>query len=93
MSVIGVGISYSSSFSWNCHLTVVEGFGCPNDPRSYVVGVLFVPGRVTQGKLVLGEGPDKAWFEKFYDGEEQGLVYPAQRGTVPPWSQAWGRGP
>ena len=20
------------------HLTVVEGFGCPNDPRSYVVG-------------------------------------------------------
>uniref|UniRef100_A0A3Q3VWK1 nucleoside diphosphate phosphatase n=1 Tax=Mola mola TaxID=94237 RepID=A0A3Q3VWK1_MOLML len=24
--------------SWNHHLTVVEGFGCPNDPRSYVVG-------------------------------------------------------
>ena len=24
--------------SWNRHLTVVEGFGCPNDPRSYVVG-------------------------------------------------------
>ena len=24
--------------SWNCHLTVVEGFGCPNDSRSYVAG-------------------------------------------------------
>ena len=26
-------------------------------------------GRVTQGKLVLSEGPDKVWFEEFYDGE------------------------
>ena len=23
--------------SWNHHLTVVEGCGCPNDPRSYIV--------------------------------------------------------
>ncbi|MED6248937.1 hypothetical protein ATANTOWER_007231 [Ataeniobius toweri] len=26
-----------SSPSLGCHLTVVEGFECPNDPRSYVV--------------------------------------------------------
>ena len=23
---------------WNCHLTVVVGFGCPNHPRSHVAG-------------------------------------------------------
>ena len=48
--------------SWHCHLTEMEGFGCPNDPRSYVVGGLFAPGRVTKGKLVQGEGPDKVQF-------------------------------
>ena len=31
-------IAYYMRPSWNRHLTVVEGFGCPNDPRSYVVG-------------------------------------------------------
>ena len=46
-------------------LAVVEGFECPNDPRSHVVGVFFSPGRITQGKLLLGEGLDKEWFERF----------------------------
>ena len=29
--------------SWNRHLTVVVGFGCPKDPRSYVVGDCLPP--------------------------------------------------
>ena len=40
---------------------------------------LFAPGRVTQGKLGLDEGPEKTRFEDFYDGVEQGLMYPALR--------------
>ena len=49
---------------------------------------------LTQGKFLLGAGPDKVLFKDFYDGEEQGLVYPARgvTGTLP-LCQAWGRGP
>lgn len=43
----------------NCYLIVVEGFVCPRVPRGYVVQVLLPPDRVSNGKLVLGEGPDK----------------------------------
>ena len=35
---------------------------------------LFTPGRVTQGELVPGEGPDKAHFKDLHEKEEQGLV-------------------
>ena len=41
------------------YLIVVEGFACPNDPRSSVVGGFYAPGRVSNGKRVRGEGPDK----------------------------------
>ncbi|KAI3359443.1 hypothetical protein L3Q82_002939 [Scortum barcoo] len=44
--------------SLNRHLTEVEGFVCPNDPRSYVVEGHYAPGRVSHGKQVLGDGPD-----------------------------------
>ncbi len=44
--------------SRNHHLTVVEGFERPSDPGSCVVmGV--ASGRVSQGKVVSGEGPDQ----------------------------------
>lgn len=46
-------------YSYREILHDVEGLMCPRDPRGYVVGGLFSPGRVTHGKLVLGEGPDK----------------------------------
>ena len=49
--------------SLNRHLTVVEEFEYPNDPRSYVVGGSFAPGRVSHGRLVLGEGSDKERFK------------------------------
>ncbi len=49
----------------NRHLIVVEEFECPNDPRGYVVLLLlFALGRVSQGKLVLGEGPDEKHFKR-----------------------------
>ena len=39
----------------------------------------------SKANWVFGEGPDKAGFKDFCDGEEQGLVYPARRdtGTLP----------
>ncbi|KAI3376876.1 hypothetical protein L3Q82_000132 [Scortum barcoo] len=44
------------------HLTVVEGFVCPNDPRSYVVWGITPPGRVSVGPpssrlTTMQEGP------------------------------------
>lgn len=35
-----------------------------SDPSSYVVWDLDVPGRVTQGKQILGDGTDKVQLEK-----------------------------
>ena len=34
-----LGICHTQCYlpSWNRHFTMVEGFGCPNDPKSYVV--------------------------------------------------------
>ena len=62
------------------------GFGCP-----YCRG-LFAAGRVSQGKLVLGEGLDKAGFKDLCDVEQkQGIVHPARSNTqTQPWSQVWG---
>ena len=56
---------------------------------------MFVPGRVIHGNLVFSEGPEKAWFEDFYDEKlKQGVVYPGQKDTgTLPWSEAWGRDP
>ena len=77
--------TYTNIPSLNCHLTMVEGFGCLNDPRSYVLG-LFAPGRLTQSKLVLGQGPERARFKDLYE-DKQGLVCSAWRDTVTlPWS-------
>ena len=44
--------------SRNRHLTVMKGFGCPNDPKRMLSG-LFTPVKITQGTLVLGEGKRK----------------------------------
>ncbi|GAA6082658.1 vascular endothelial growth factor receptor 1-like [Tachysurus ichikawai] len=69
----------------NRHLIVVEGFACLNDPRSYVV---------SQGKQVLGDGPDKDRFKTPYEKNKNEVCDVARYGATgaPPWSQArcWG---
>ncbi|MEQ2236111.1 hypothetical protein ILYODFUR_009096 [Ilyodon furcidens] len=49
--------------SLNCHLNVLEGFECSNDPSSYVVRGLNDPGRVSHGKQALCDGSDKERFK------------------------------
>ena len=53
---------YAPSLSY--YLTVVEGFACPNDPQELRCRGLYAPGRVTHGKQVRGEGPDKRWLKR-----------------------------
>lgn len=48
-----IPISISSA---NYCLIMVEGFVRPRDPRGNVVGCFWPPGRVSDDKLVLGEG-------------------------------------
>ncbi|KAI3369124.1 hypothetical protein L3Q82_026083 [Scortum barcoo] len=81
--------------SLNRHLTVVEGFVCPNDPRSYVVEGHYAPGRVSHGKQVLGDGPEtKSGSEAHHEKKNIKDRYVARIGVTgaPPWSQAWGWG-
>ena len=40
------------------HPIVVEEFQCPNDPGAMLSGAA-APGKVSHGKVVLGEGSDK----------------------------------
>ena len=60
----------------NNHFTLVEEFGCLNDPWSYVAMWLYAPDSVTQGKLVLSDGPDKAQL-KADSNDEKYLGHPA----------------
>lgn len=54
-------------FFKNCNLVVVEAFVCPSNLRGYVDKGLSSPGRLSHGKLVLGEGPEKESFKNPYD--------------------------
>ena len=60
-----------------------------------VLSGAYAPGRVSQGRVVLGEGSDKERFKRpFNEEKDREPVYPARRDTgAPPWSQAWGWGP
>lgn len=51
-------------FSVSHHLTVVLGFLCLNEPRSYVVWGFYDPARVTHGIQVQREEPYKAWLKR-----------------------------
>lgn len=58
---------------------MVEGFLCPTDTRGYVVWGFLSPGRVSQWKLVLGDGPDKDQLKKKpYEQKIEGNIYPVQ---------------
>lgn len=46
------------------HFITMWEFMCPSDPTGYVVQGLLPPGRVFQGKLVLGERPDEEQFQQ-----------------------------
>ncbi|KAI3357120.1 hypothetical protein L3Q82_015585, partial [Scortum barcoo] len=81
--------------SLNRHLTVVEGFVCPNDPRSYVVGgirgITPLVGS-PHGKQVLGDGARlRAVHKTTMENEKTRTTFVARIGVTgaPPWSQAW----
>ena len=66
---------------------MVEGFACPNDPQELRCRGLYAPGRVTHGKQVRGEGPDKRWLKKrpLMTNKINGLVCPSPgRGSPGP---------
>ncbi|KAI3352168.1 hypothetical protein L3Q82_020979 [Scortum barcoo] len=64
--------------SLNRHLTVVEGFVCPNDPRSYVVGGI----TLRHAQAHHGERKNK----------DRYVARIGRHYRAPPWSQAWGWG-
>lgn len=61
---------------------MVEGFECPNE--ELCCWGEFAPGRVSQDKLVLGEGSDEEQFTTDpSDNQKPRSVYSAQRVTIP----------
>ena len=79
--------------SMSHHLIVVEGFACPSDPRSYVVGGFMPLEGSPMANRSLGEGPDKVWLTNdLYDEQKQWSKVSLARTRVtgaPLWSQAW----
>ncbi|KAI3360800.1 hypothetical protein L3Q82_013034 [Scortum barcoo] len=70
---------------------MVEGFVCPNNPRSYVVEGHYAPGRVSYGKQVLGDARPRLIAAVHHGYHNIKDRYVAQIGVTgaPPWSQTW----
>ena len=58
----------------NSHLTMVEGFGYPNDPSSYVVGDCWALVGSPRANWYKVRCKKKCSSKDFYDGDKQGLV-------------------
>ena len=79
--------------SRNCHLTMVEGFGCPNNSRSYVVRGCFPLVGSHKANWSKVRGQTKHRSQDFNDAEYKDLYNPEGYWDLTLDPQVWGRGP